>query len=212
MNTPKHFHDVNKHTFKCELEHCPVCGSLIMISNNISVCRFVQTLEGTLRVGYRHGQCTNLKCPEYTRKWCSSQWQQLAPKLSHFGFDVIARIEWLRLHYHMEFERIHQELSQHVKISESQVRYLYYYRYLPLIACLLRLQWEELERISKELGLSIALTGLPLKAVNHNERVVRELHTGLALLSLWTRYQSQIAFENFLEPIAQEIKARFLRY
>jgi len=211
MNTPKHFHDAKKHTFKCEFEHCPVCGSPMMISNNISGRKFVQTLKGTLRVGYRHGQCTNSKCPEYTKKWCSSKWQQLAPKHSSYGFDVIARIGWLRQNEHMEFERIHQELSQHVKISESQIRYLYYYRYLPLVACLQREQWEELERISKELGLVLSLDGLAPEGGEPQLWVVRELHTGLALRSGWMSEQSQIAFENFLEPIAQEIKARDLK-
>ena len=112
MNTPKNFHQTEKRTFKCELGCCPVCGHPIMISNNISVCSFVQTLKGTHRKGYRHGQCTNLKCSESTRKWCSGEWQQLAPKHSSYGFDVIALLSWLRLHYHLEFEHIHQELSE----------------------------------------------------------------------------------------------------
>jgi hypothetical protein len=157
-----------------------------MISNNISVCCIVQTLKGTLRIGYLYYQCTNLKCPEYTRKWCSSQWQQLAPKHGSYGFDVIALLSWLRLHYHMEFERIHQELSEHRSHKRITSKIPVDSRYLPLVACLQREQWEELERISKELGLSIALTGLPLSVSEPQLWVVRELHTGLALLRFVT--------------------------
>ena len=213
MNTPKHFHlqQTEKHTFKCELEHCPVCGHPILISNNLSGRKFVQTLTSTLRVSYRHGQCTNLKCPEYTRKWCSSQWQQLAPKHSSYGFDVIARIGWLRQNENREFEHIHQELSQFVTISESQVRHLYYYRYLPLVACLQREQWDELEQISKEFGLILSLDGLAPEGGKPQLWVVQELHTGLALRSGWMSEQSQTAFENFLEPITREVKERGLK-
>ena len=41
--------------------------------------------------------------------------------------------------------------------------------------------------------------------------MVRFLPTGLALLSSWTRYQSQKAFENFLSPIASGLKDRSLK-
>jgi hypothetical protein len=121
MNTPKDFQQTKKHMFKCELEYCPVCGSPIMISNNISVCLFVQTLNGVLRVGLQNGQCTNSECPAgYTMKmkWRSSQWQQRAYLHSSYGFDVIALLSWLRQHENMTFECIHQELLQRVVISE----------------------------------------------------------------------------------------------
>jgi len=135
MNTPKDFQNAEKHLFKCELECWEGSGSLIMISNNISGRKFVQTLNGVLRVGYRHGQCTNSEClAESTMKWRSSQWQQRAYLHSSYGFDIIARIGWLRQHENMTFERIHQELLQRVVISEPQIRQLYYSRYLPLIA------------------------------------------------------------------------------
>lgn len=212
MNTPKHFQATEKYTFKCELERCPVCDSPIMISNNISGRKFVQTLNGVLRVGYRHGQCTNSECPTgYMMRWRSSQWQQLAPLHSSYGFDVIARIGWLRQHENMTFECIHQELSQRVVISEPQVRQLYYSRYLPLIACSLRSQWKELEQISEASGLILTLDGLAPEGGEPQLWVVRELNTGLALRSGWTRYQSQKAFENFLSPIASVIKARSLK-
>jgi hypothetical protein len=212
MNTPKHFQDAKKHTFKCELECCPICGSLIMISNNISGRKFVQTLNGVLRVGYRHGQCTNSECPAfYTMKWRSSQWQLLAPKHSSYGFDVIARIGWLRQHENMTFERIHQELLSRVVISEPQIRQLYYSRYLPLIACSLQTQWEKLEQISEASGLVLSLDGLAPEGGEPQLWVVRELNSGLALRSGWMSEQTQNAFEKFLNPIAEEIRERSLK-
>jgi len=160
MNTHKHYHTQEKRSFKCELERCPVCAQPMMLSNNVSGRKSVQTLEGTLRVSDRQGQCTNPQCSCYSKKWHSLQWQQLAPLHSSYGFDVIARIGWLRQTENMTFECIHQELSQRILISETQVRHIYYYRYLPLVACLLQPQWVELERISKKSGLILHLDGL----------------------------------------------------
>jgi hypothetical protein len=82
---------------------------------------------------------------------------------------------------------------------------------LPLIAWQRRSQWEELEQISFASGLVLSLDGLAPCGYEPQLWVVRELNSGLALRSGWTRYQTQDAFENFLSPIAEEIKVRSLK-
>lgn len=49
------------------------------------------------------------------------------------------------------FGRIHLDLGGKMLISESQLRHLYYYRYLPLLASHERAHyWKDLERVSAE--------------------------------------------------------------
>ena len=211
MNTPKHFNTSDVRIFKCELQHCPVCGHSIMLGNYTSGRKFIQTLDGTIRVGYRHGQCTNEECEQSMKKWRSSQWQQLAPLHSSYGFDVIARIGWLRLHYNMTFEHIHQELSSQVLISESQVRHLYHERYLPLIACSFREQWLDLEKISNETGLVLSIDGLAPEGGEPQLWLIRELQSGLVLRSGWLSKQDHNTFENFLRPLADAVEERGLK-
>jgi len=194
------------HIYKCEIESCPICGKPTRLANNTSGRKFVQTLKEVLRIGYRPGYCKDERCPGHQMKWRSSRWQQLAPLHCSYGFDVIARIGWLRQHEKREFERIHEELSQQLKISESEVRYLYYYRYLPLIACLQREEWEEVKRISEESGLILSLDGLAPEGGEPQLWVVRELTSGLPMRSGWMSEQGQDAFENFLHPIAEKAK------
>jgi hypothetical protein len=144
------------------------------------------------------------------KKWRSSQWQQLAPLHSSYGFDVIARIGWLRLHYNMTFECIHQELSSQISISESQVRHLYHERYLPLIACSFREQWLDLEKISTETGLVLSIDGLAPEGGEPQLWLIRELQSGLVLRSGWLSKQDHNTFENFLRPLADAVEERGL--
>jgi hypothetical protein len=72
MNTPKHFNTSDVRIFKCEIDNCPVCGHPIMLGSYTSGRKFIQTLDGTIRVGYRHGQCTNEECDLSMKKWRSS--------------------------------------------------------------------------------------------------------------------------------------------
>lgn len=204
MNIAKKLQPESTHIYKCEVASCPICGKPTKLANNTSGRKFVQTLKEVLRIGYRPGHCSDENCPGYQKKLRSSRWQQLAPLHCSYGFDVIARIGWLRQNENKDFERIHAELSQHIKISESEVRHLYYYRYLPLIACLQREEWEEVRRISEESGLILSLDGLAPEGGEPQLWVVRELKSGLPLRSGWMSEQSQDGFENFLRPIAEK--------
>jgi hypothetical protein len=101
------------------------------------------------------------------------------------------------------FDRIHLDLCSKVVISESQLRHLYYYRYLPLLASHERSHWKDLERVSAESGLILSLDGLAPEGGEPQLWVVRELQTGLTLRSGWLSQQDQTTFENFLSPIAK---------
>jgi hypothetical protein len=120
-----------------------------------------------------------------------------------YGYDVIASIGWQRQTLYQTFAEIHRGLASELQISESQVRYLYNYHYLPLLACHERGSWTEIERVSAEKGLILTLDGLAPEGGEPQLWLVRELRTGKTLRSGWMSEQGQRAFENFLGPIAE---------
>lgn len=203
MRTCRTLYTHSSEMYTCELESCPVCGEPLTLSRYSSGRKIVQTLSSVLEVGYWPKQCDNPACGKYGKKWRSMEWEQIAPLHCTYGFDVIATIGWNRQTEYHSFERIHSNLHGRMLISESQTRYLYTYRYLPLLACHERTHWDKLEQASQTTGLIIGLDGLAPEGGEPQLWVVRELLTGLTLRSGWMSEQKQSTFENFLSPIAQ---------
>jgi hypothetical protein len=90
-----------------------------------------------------------------------------------------------------------------VQISETQVRAIYTYRYLALLACHERQQMERLKAIAVQGGLWLSLDGLAPEGGEPQLWVVRELRSGITLRSGWMSQQDQGAFVSFLQPIAE---------
>jgi hypothetical protein len=95
----------------------------------------VQTMNGVVMIAQRPKRCSNPECAARQVTRYSAQWRQIAPVSSTYGYDVIAQIGWQRQTGHQVFGEIHTELGKRLQISETQVRVLYYQRYLPLLAC-----------------------------------------------------------------------------
>jgi hypothetical protein len=166
--------------------------------------KVIQTLDEVLSIASRPGHCPNPECSGHARRLLSAQGQSLAPANSTYGYDVIARIGWLRQHYFATYEQIHADLSQRVAISASHVRALYQRSYLPLLACHERRQRGRLDTLASEQGgLLISLDGLQPEAGEPQLWFIRELSTGLTLRSGWLSRQTQDAFEDFLEPLSE---------
>jgi len=70
-------------------------------------------------------------------------------------------------------------------ISESQVRYMYHQRYLPLLACHERGYLSELEELGRAGGLVSSADGLMPEGGEAQLWVVRELQMGLTIRSGW---------------------------
>ena len=87
-----------------------------------------------LTIAFRPKHCSNPDCPERTR-WPAAPWQHLASKGGTYGDEVIAQLGWERQKGRTRFADVHACLTPAVQISESQVRYLYHFHYLPLLAC-----------------------------------------------------------------------------
>jgi len=170
--------------------------------NYLSGLKTVQMMTQAMTIAYRPKRCPNLECASQGSAWPSASWQGIAPKYSIYGYDVIGQIGWERQKGKAHFEAIHARLRERMPISESQVRYMYYQRYLPLLACHERRHMSELEELGRQGGLVLSADGLMPEGGEAQLWVVRELRTGWTIRSGWMNSQDETAFVEFFQPIA----------
>lgn len=205
MRTPKELYRIAPLTpviYPCELETCPDCGGHLMEAPYLSGLKTVQTMTTVQTIAYRPKRCVTPDCPSHTRAWPSAGWQAVAPKYGTYGYDVIAQIGWERQRQRARFAEVHTRLARHLQISEAQVRYLFHFKYLPLLACHERQHLTELHALASTSGLLLSLDGLMPEGGEPQLWLVRELQTGWTLRSGWLDRQDEATFVAFLQPIA----------
>ena len=204
MRTPKELYPIERIIYKPELSACPRCEGPLRMCNYLAWDKTVQTLDGALSVASRPGFCADATCSGHQMRLRSAEGQQIAPPHHTFGYDVLARVGWLRQERRDTYVEIQTDLACRVQISESHVRYLYQQVYLPLLACHERQDWDCLAQSAQQHGgLIISLDGLAPEGGEPQLWFIRELLTGLTLRSGWLSRFNQVTFEAFLEPLVQ---------
>lgn len=202
MRTQQGLYSEKKFVYEYEWDNCPQCGEPLR-SVYTSGWKTVQTMSEVITIAQRPKCCVNAEYPENGKLLRSVRWQQIAPMWCTYGYDVIAQIGWQRQIQRQTFSEIHHDLQAKVRLSETQVRAIYNYRYLPLLACQERRQMEQLKTIAVQEGLWLSLDGLAPEGGEAQLWLVRELHSGITLRCGWMSQQDQGAFVNFLQPIAE---------
>ncbi|MEW5873101.1 MAG: transposase [Chloroflexota bacterium] len=202
MRTPSGLYRKTPIIYKCELDNCPQCGQELVEMSYLNGLKTVQTMSQVTTIAYRPKRCVGASCASSEVRWPSATWQQIAPKYSIYGYDVIAQIGWERQKGRMHYDAIYAHLSGRIQISASQVRHLYQQRYLPLLDCHERGHYAELEVLARQSGLLLSLDGLMPEGGEPQLWIIRELQTGWTLRSGWMNCQDERAFVEFLEPIA----------
>ena len=204
MRTPKELHPSERIIYKPELPACSRCEGALMMYNYLAWDKTVQTLDRVLSIASRPGHCADPTCPEHDARLLSAEGQQIALPDSTYGYDVVARIGWLRQERREIYADIRGDLASRIQISESHVRYLYQQVYLPLLACHERQYWDHLAQAAEQHGgLIITLDGLAPEGGEPQLWFIRELLTGLTLRSGWLSRFDQLTFEAFLHPLSQ---------
>ncbi len=202
MRTPQKLYPEKRIIYHPEISTCLHCGSEIKLHNYLAWDKTVQKMTEVLSIASRPGYCPSEMCSNQTRPILSAQGQQVAPKGSVYGYDVLAQIGWLRQEGRGTYNEIHGLLSSQVQISESHIRYLYQDVYLPLLACNERQHWDQLAKVAQQQGgLCIGLDGLVPEGGEPQLWFMRELTTNLTLRSGWLSRVDQDTFEAFLEPL-----------
>lgn len=202
MRTPSELYRTRPTIYTGELQDCPQCGHKLVAMNYVSGLKTVQTMAEALTIAYCPKRCANPECASQGAPWGSARWQGIAPKYSIYGYDVLGQIGWERQKEKAHFEVIHTRLRERLPISESQVRYMYHQRYLPLLACHERGHLSELVELGRQGGLVLSMDGLMPEGGEAQLWVVRELRTGWTIRSGWMNSQDETAFVEFLQPIA----------
>jgi len=202
MRTPSELYRTTPTIYKSELKDCPQCGHELVTMDYWSGLKTVQMMTQAMTIAYRPKRCPNPECASQGSIWPSARWQGVAPKYSIYGYDVIAQIGWERQKGKAHFEAIHARLREQMPISESQVRYMYHQRYLPLLACHEREHLSELKELGRQGGLVLSTDGLMPEGGEAQLWVVRELQTGWTIRSGWMNSQDERAFVEFFQPIA----------
>jgi len=202
MRTPKALPRTSPTIYTCELSVCPQCHGTLKTLDYWSGLKTVQTMSAVMTIAYRPKACSTPTHAACAQSLPSAEWQQIAPKYSTYGYDVLAQVGWDRQQHHHAFETIYADLNEHVQISEAQVRYLYYQKYLPLLACHERLRLDELTRLAQTAGLLLGLDGLMPEGGEPQLWLVRELQTGWTLRCGWLAREDETTFVEFLRPIA----------
>ena len=201
MRTQGIFYSGKGTVYVCELDRCPKCQGPMKVAYT-SKFKTVQGMKEVMMIAQRTKRCANLGCDISTAILGSIEWGQVAPVSCTYGYDVIAQIGWQRQTLQQPFAAIHADLRQQLRISESQVRALYYYRYLPLLACHEREQLNRLKIVANQVGLLLSLDGLAPEGGEPQLWLVRELLSGVTLRCGWISQQDQATFVHFLRPIA----------
>lgn len=201
MRTPKTLYHTTPTVYPCELTTCPRCHTPLVDLPYLNGRKTIQTMTEMLTIAYRPKHCVNPECAERTA-WPAATWQHLAPKGGTYGYDVIAQLGWERQKGRTRFAAVRARLAPAVQISESQVRYLYHFHYLPLLACHERKYLADLAALAQTTGLILGLDGLMPEGGEPQLWVVRELHHGWTLRCGWLARQDHTAFAEFLQPIA----------
>ena len=201
MRTPGIFYSGKGTVYSCEMDRCPKCNGPMRVAYT-SKYKTVQGMQEVTIIAQRTKRCVNSACEAYRVILGSVEWGQVAPVSCTYGYDVIAQIGWQRQSLQQPFGAIHTDLRQRLRISESQVRALYHYRYLPLLACHERERLKHLKIVADQVGLLLSLDGLAPEAGEPQLWLVRELVSGVTLRCGWMSQQDQAAFVAFLQPIA----------
>jgi hypothetical protein len=204
MKTPHPLATERLTVYTCELTTCAVCGVDLVEWGYQSGPKTLFTLAGVRRVAQRPKRCPHAACAWHDQPLKAAAWQQLAPRYSVYGYDVVAQIGWARQLHRQPFAEIHAGLPGCVPISEAEVRYLYHQQYLPLLACAERQHLARLSAVAAQTGLILTLDGLAPEGGEPQLWVVRELQTGLTVRSGWLSQQDQATFSSFLQPIADQ--------
>lgn len=202
MRTPRELYPEKKIVYECEWDECPQCGQPLTTVYT-SGWKTVQTMSEVITIAQRPKRCVNVGCTGSDKVLRSVRWQQVAPIWCTYGYDVIAQIGWQRQTRRQTFSEVHLDLQANARISKTQVRAIYNYRYLSLLACHERQQMKRLTTIASQGGLWLSLDGLAPEGGEAQLWLVRELHSGVTLRCGWMSQQDQSAFVNFLQPIAE---------
>ena len=160
------------------------------------------TLKGRVHIFSLGYQCSRLRCSQSRVIYQSAEAEQLSPKGSSFGFDLIVQIGWWRFWEHSTLDEMATLLNaHHLPVSRRHILNLIG-EFLALLRAAQPAKIEAQRAYFKRHGLVLCLDGMEPEQGNEMLFVVREAILDLTLVAE-TLYSSRadLISRTLLEPV-----------
>lgn len=198
---PRQFVQAERVIYHTELDICPCCAEPLAGCNHYAFTKTVQQLDRVLSLASRPKQCRNPACTCFGQRFFSAAAQAVALPNCTYGLDVVVQIGYWRDKQLLNGRQIYEQLTTRIQISRREVDLLTA-RYHVLRAAAEQLDLERLaQSAATSGGLIISLDGLEPEGAQEQLWVVREVQSGVILLSGWLPRTSKDSFTALLAPV-----------
>ena len=201
MRKAKDNENVPKRYYRPAITTCPRCGAPLRRRWTLWD-KYLVTLEGRLHVFSLGYSCSRARCPHAQVIYRSVEAEQLSPKGSSFGYDLIVQIGGWRFWDHRTLDEIATLLeAKHLPVSRRHILNLIG-DFLALLRAAQPAKIEAQRAYLNRQGLVISLDGLAPEQGNELLFVAREANLDLTLVAE-TLYSSRadLISQHVLEPI-----------
>ncbi len=201
MRKAKDNANVPKRYYRPTITICPRCGAPLR-RQWTRWDKYVVTLEGRIHIFSLAYSCSHSRCSQARALYCSIEAEQVSPKGSSFGFDVIIQVGWWRFWDHRTLDEIAALLQAlHLPVSRRQILYLIG-DFLALVRAAQPAKIETQRPYFQRHGLVLSLDGMEPEQGNEMLFVVREANLDLTLVAE-TLYSSRadLISRQLLEPV-----------
>jgi len=201
MRKAKDNENVPKHYYRPSLTTCPHCGAPLRRRWTLWD-KYVVTLERRIHIFSVGYSCSRRRCRQARVIYRSAEAEQLSPKGSSFGYDLIVQIGRWRFWDHRTLDEIAALLAaQHLPVSRRHIHNLIS-EFLALLRAGQPAKIEAQRAYFKRHGLILSLDGMEPEQGNEMLFVVREAVLDLTLVAE-TLYSSRadLISRKLLEPV-----------
>lgn len=201
MRKAKDNQNVSRRYYRPRVTTCPHCGAPLRRRGTVWD-KYLVTLEGRSHVFSLGYSCSRSRCRRAQVIYRSEAAEQLSPKGSSFGYDLIVQIGWWRFWEHRTLDEIATLLkARHLLVSRRHILNLIG-DFLALLRAAQPAKIEAQRAYFQRHGLVISLDGMEPEQGNEMFFVVREANLGLTLVaeSLYSSRADLISHQ-LLEPV-----------
>ena len=185
--------------FKTIKDHCPDCQSALLVHHTDTRRAY------SLHIGVFNAHRTFMHCPDCNKVYPSEDFENIVPKYSNVGYDIIVFIgRLIFLEYHTLRETMQALKGRNIHISSSEVAYLAkkFIIYLSILHKEARIKLKEL--IQKKGGYILHIDGTSEGASPHLISAIDEISNFvLANVKVPGESKEQVV------PFLQEIKEQY---
>ena len=201
MRKAKDNENLPKRYYRPTITTCPRCGARLRRRWTLWD-KYLVTLDGRIHVFSLGYSCSRVRCSQVRVIHHSVDAEQLSPKGSSFGYDVIVQIGWWRFWEHRTLDEIATLLAaKHLAVSRRHILNLIG-DFLSLLRAAQPAKIETQRPYFKRHGLVISLDGMEPEQGNEMLFLVREANLDLTLVAE-TLYSSRadLISRHLLEPV-----------